>query len=504
MTLLTSAGDRMSQIESFVGSNGHYYEKQFSRLEQALHYRWNFNVAAALLGPIWTAGRRLWVWAFIFATIELIVVGLLATGLYGPLGEAELARAQRLTQFAIARSAEAEQARQTKAADAASLAESAQALKAAAEEARQEADNATAGRPYLVMLGITLLGLARLAQGLVANLLLHRRLQDWMRDPRSHARFDRRVTITSGVVIIGLYGVSAFRFGSHTVPEWLTTFPTLSSWRDQSANAVGVALDAFTQFGSPFFVGIEHAIALLLNLMELLLITAPWPLVAFAILFIVVRRLGWRAAIWTGAGLAYLGALGFWEKSMQSVALLGAAAMICVAIGLPLGVWCGKSSRVYGVCRPVLDLMQTMPTFVYLIPVIAFFGIGKIPAIVATIFVGVPPLIRMAAVGVQTVPSTTREAVLAHGGSNWYVVWNVDLPLAAAAIKVGINQAVLTCLSMVVVASLIGAKGLGDDILHAINYADSGLGVLAGVAILICAMIMDRVAQGRLAGLEVR
>ena len=156
----------------------------------------------------------------------------------------------------------------------------------------------------------------------------------------------------------------------------------------------------------------------------------------------------------------------------------------------------------YGVCKPVLDLMQTMPTFVYLIPVIAFFGVGKVPAVIATVIAGVPPLVRMAAVGVQTVPGTTREAAYAYGGSNWYIVSRVDLPLAAAAIKVGINQAVLTCLSMVVVASLIGAKGLGDDILHAISYAASGLGILAGMAILICAMIMDRIAQGRSRKLE--
>src|SRR5262249_30825704 len=176
----------------------------------------------------------------------------------------------------------------------------------------------------------------------------------------------------------------------------------------------------------------------------------------------------------------------------------------CVVVGLPLGIWCGKSSRVYGLCKPILDLMQTMPTFVYLIPVIAFFGIGKVPAVIATVIAGVPPLVRMAAVGVQTVPNSAREAAFAYGGSNWHVVSKVDLPLAAAAIKVGINQAVLMCLSMVVVASLIGAKGLGDDILHAISYAASGLGILAGIAILICAMVMDRVAQGRSAKLEVR
>lgn len=484
-------------IQAFVGSGSNYYVRQFSRLEHAVRFTWSLNIASAILGPIWAAGRRLWGWAFAVTVIELVVVALLSAGIYGPVGEAELAQANRLAQAATSRAAEAEQARHSNAANASVLETSALALKAAADDAKKKADDIVAGRSQLVIEALLLLCLSRIGQGFAANWLLHRRFQRWQINPSNHARVDWPLAATSTIAILALYSVAAIRFGSHSAPDWLRTFPAVATWRDASADTVNSWLESFTKLGAPLFVGINYTVQVLLNLLELLFITAPWPLVAFAILFVAVRRLGWRAAVWIGAGLAYIGLLGFWNESMESIALLGTAAIICVTLGLPLGIWCGKSARVYGICKPVLDLMQTMPTFVYLIPVIAFFGIGKVPAVIATVIAGVPPLVRMAAVGVQTVPSTTREAAFAYGGSNWYVVLKVDLPLAAAAIKVGINQAVLTCLSMVVVASLIGAKGLGDDILHAISYAASGLGILAGMAILICAMIMDRIAQGR-------
>ncbi len=141
--------------------------------------------------------------------------------------------------------------------------------------------------------------------------------------------------------------------------------------------------------------------------------------------------------------------------------------------------------------------MQTMPAFVYLIPVIAFFGIGKPPGIIATIIFGMPPTIRLTALGIASVPEATREAALAFGATRRFLLFHVDLPMARAAIMAGINQTLLMCLSMVVIASLIGAKGLGEDVLSALQYAAVGKGILAGLAILACAMVIDRIVQGR-------
>ncbi|MGI9408165.1 MAG: ABC transporter permease, partial [Hyphomicrobiaceae bacterium] len=164
--------------------------------------------------------------------------------------------------------------------------------------------------------------------------------------------------------------------------------------------------------------------------------------------------------------------------------------------GIPLGIWFGKSKRAYALAEPVLDFMQTMPAFVYLIPIIAFFGTGKPPGVLATIIFAMPPVIRLTALGMRGVPEATKEAAVAFGCSKWQLLTNVEIPLAMPSIMTGINQTILMSLSMVVIASLIGAEGLGALILEALQYAAKGQGLLGGLAILFCAMVIDRVAQG--------
>ena len=181
---------------------------------------------------------------------------------------------------------------------------------------------------------------------------------------------------------------------------------------------------------------------------------------------------------------------------MVTVALLGAAAFLCVLFGIPLGIWFGKNQRAYNAAQPVLDFMQTMPAFVYLIPIIAFFGTGKPPGVLATLVFGMPPVIRLTALGIRGVPESTKEAAIAFGCTRWTLLKDVELPLAMPSIMTGVNQTILMCLSMVVIASLIGAKGLGQDVLIALQYAAKGQGMLAGLAILFCAMVIDRIIQG--------
>ncbi|MEL7415682.1 MAG: ABC transporter permease subunit, partial [Pseudomonadota bacterium] len=206
---------------------------------------------------------------------------------------------------------------------------------------------------------------------------------------------------------------------------------------------------------------------------------------------------GPRVAIFTGAALAYLGLLDFWEKAMTTVALLGAAALISITLGIPLGIYCARRPKVFAIVRPILDFMQSMPSFVYLIPVVAFIGSGKPAGVVATMIFGSPPVIRFTVLGLQQVPGTVREAALAFGATPRYLLWRVDLPLAAPTIMAGVNQTILLSLAMVVVASLIGAKGLGEDVLEALQYAAAGQGILAGLAILFCALILDRIVAGK-------
>jgi glycine betaine/proline transport system permease protein len=185
-----------------------------------------------------------------------------------------------------------------------------------------------------------------------------------------------------------------------------------------------------------------------------------------------------------------------WEPAMQTVALLGTAAMICVVVGIPLGIWFSRSDRAYAVARPILDLMQTMPSMVYLIPAIAFFGTGTPPGIIATLIFGLPPVVRLTTLGLRQVPAETRECARAYGASPWQQLIDVELPLALPSIMAGVNQTILMCLSMVVVAALIGAQGLGSVVLEALQFAATGQGILAGLAILLCAIVIDRLVQG--------
>ena len=227
-----------------------------------------------------------------------------------------------------------------------------------------------------------------------------------------------------------------------------------------------------------------------------MLVEAPWPVVMTVIVVLAWRLAGPRVAVFTGAALAYLALFGLWETSMVTVALLGAAAFLCVLFGIPLGIWFGKNQRAYNAAQPVLDFMQTMPAFVYLIPIIAFFGTGKPPGVLATLVFGMPPVIRLTALGIRGVPENTKEAAIAFGCTRWTLLKDVELPLAMPSIMTGVNQTILMCLSMVVIASLIGAKGLGQDVLIALQYAAKGQGMLAGLAILFCAMVIDRIIQG--------
>ena len=249
--------------------------------------------------------------------------------------------------------------------------------------------------------------------------------------------------------------------------------------------------------GETFFDAIAYGIRWVLDGLELLLVQSPWIIIIVFLVTLTGLSAGPRAAVWTGAFLTYTGLVGLWEKAMTSLALLGTAACISISIGIPLGMYCARRPRVYGVVRPIMDFMQTMPAFVYMIPVIAFFGTGKVPAAITVMVFGGTPVVRLTVLGLRGVPESIREAAIAYGASNWYLLRKVDLPLAAPSIRAGMNQTILLSLAMVVVASLIGAKGLGEDVLEALQYASVGQGILSGFSILFLAMILDRIIQGR-------
>ena len=256
---------------------------------------------------------------------------------------------------------------------------------------------------------------------------------------------------------------------------------------------VNVAVDWLTVNLAVFFDAISDVIRVILTNLEHFLYWLPWPVVIAIFVLIAWRVTGWRIALFVGAGLYFMGALGLWEASMTTLALIVTAVAISLLIGIPLGIVAARYDTVWAVIRPVLDAMQTIPSFVYLIPAIMFFGIGNVPGVIATVIFAVPPAVRMTNLGIREVPSDVVEAAVAFGSTARQLLMKVQLPLARPTIMAGVNQTIMLALSMVVVAGLVGAGGLGEQIVRALGHVDVGRGAEAGLAILVIAIILDRI-----------
>ena len=481
----------------FAVQNGPYYARQFEKLGEAYNYTWTFNWAAALLGPIWMASRNLWSIFWLFLVAELVALVQLSRGLFGDLGAEQLERVHKLTERAAVRAEESRLAFEQGSTNAAALQRSSLLFEKGAVEAQAAADAAIAQAPLLVLTGLVLLLVVKTLEGSMANWSLEGRFMAWRSNRRIRKGLHGSSALGGFLLVLLTYPVTLFRFTAAKPPAWLTSFPAERSLHTDVSNWVDGGVDWLTINGESIFSSIRTTIRVLLDGLETVLLGTPWPVIMLVIIVLAWRLAGLRVAIFTVAALAYLSLLGFWEKSMITVALLGSAAFICILLGIPLGIWCAKNKTAYIVVRPILDFMQTMPAFVYLIPVIAFFGTGKPPGVIATLVFGMPPVVRLTVLGLQGVPQSVIEATTAFGASKRFLLFKVELPLALPSIMTGINQTILMCLSMVVIASLIGAKGLGEDVLEALQYAAEGQGIVAGLAILCCAMVLDRIVQGK-------
>ncbi|MBA1247045.1 MULTISPECIES: ABC transporter permease [Pseudomonas] len=255
-------------------------------------------------------------------------------------------------------------------------------------------------------------------------------------------------------------------------------------------------VDALVANYGDVFRQISDVLLLAIVRLEGALRTTPWWLILLVVAVVsyhATRRVI-PAAVITGL-LFLVGAMGLWDKLMQTLALMLVATLIAVLIGIPLGILCARSNRLRMVLLPLLDIMQTMPSFVYLIPVLMLFGLGKVPAIFATVIYAAPPLIRLTDLGIRQVDKEIMEAVNAFGANRWQQLFGVQLPLALPSIMAGINQTTMMALSMVVIASMIGARGLGEEVLVGIQTLNVGKGLEAGLAIVILAVVIDRITQ---------
>jgi glycine betaine/proline transport system permease protein len=256
---------------------------------------------------------------------------------------------------------------------------------------------------------------------------------------------------------------------------------------------------SFRQFSREYGNGIEaffDPLLFFLVWLEKLLLNSPWP-----IIILVIAILAWFGSrswvLVVGSALAFMliGYFGMWNDCMATVAIITVCTTLCIAVGIPLGVLMSKSDRAEKTILPVLDMMQTIPSFVYLVPILMLLGIGKVPGLIAVCIYAVPPIIRLTNLGIREVDKETLEAIDAFGATTWQRLTKVQIPLALPTIFAGVNQTIMMALAMVVIASMIGVKGLGVPILRAISNQYLALGLMNGLAIVALAIIFDRVSQ---------
>ena len=488
--------EREALIAEFVGSGGRYYAAQFERIGSTTRFTWTFNVAAAGLGPVWFGMRHLWQRGLPFLILEAIALVQLSRGLFGDLSADIRQRIVQIEETLALRREQLEAARASNDDSAAVFERNIESLEAAIGGIQAQAAAADAAALWVALSGLALLIAVKAIEGATANTLLERRFSDWLSDRTHPAGISQTKTALSAGFVALIYAVCIAHYAFPGLWPMLATFPAQQDYRLAAIDGIRAFFDFAVISGEWFFDTITYGIRVILDALEVLFVNTPWIVIAGIIVLLTGLSAGTTAAVYTGAFLLYIGVLGFWEKAMTTLALLGTAACISICLGIPLGMLCARRQRLYAVVRPVMDFMQTMPSFVFMIPVIAFFGTGKPAAVITTMIFGGTPVVRLTVLGLRGVPEHVREAAIAYGASRWYLLTKVDLPLAAPSILAGVNQTIMLSLAMVVVASLIGAKGLGEDVLEALQYASVGQGILAGFAILFCAMILNRIVQG--------
>lgn len=284
----------------------------------------------------------------------------------------------------------------------------------------------------------------------------------------------------SGLIILlgGLF--NGFRGGYFKIPagKWIDLFV---EWLMNNFKAV--------------FDIIKVSIALVLNNFEKFLLWLPWWSVIFLVLLFSLWLAGRRIAIFSVAGMYLILLLGLWDLSMITLSLMAVSVVISNVVGIPLGILAAKSDRFEKSIRPLLDAMQVMPSFVYLIPALMFFGIGRVPAVMACVIYALPPAVRLTNLGIRQVPAELVEAAHAFGSTQLQLLLKVELPVALPSIMAGVNQTIMMNLGMAVLAAMIAAGGLGREVLLALGQIDIGRGFVAGFCIVILAMVLDRITQ---------
>ena len=274
--------------------------------------------------------------------------------------------------------------------------------------------------------------------------------------------------------------------------DWLTEF------KIPVGKVARSLFDWLQDNGSWFFDNLSDALEWLIEGV-LWILQTPHPLLVLAVFVGITHWLqrDWRTSAFVTAGFLFIINQGYWQETTESLTLVLSACVVCMGIGVPIGIAAAHRPKLYRALRPVLDLMQTLPTFVYLIPAIVFFGIGMVPGLIATVIFVLPAPIRLTHLGISRTPQPLLEAAMAFGATPRQTLWKIELPYAMPQIMTGLNQTIMLSLSMVVIAALVGADGLGVPVVRALNQVNAALGFESGFVIVVLAIMLDRILRVR-------
>lgn len=281
------------------------------------------------------------------------------------------------------------------------------------------------------------------------------------------------------------------------LPEIMCKFPAIDGTTMRVARkSIDDSFKGFVRAYGNVIDAVTHPLQLFLNWLEALFVSTPWfVFLAVMVLIVYYASRNLRIVALTIIGMLFIGFVGLWEDTMVTLAIVTVSTLLAIIIGIPLGILMARSDRAQSIINPILDVMQTMPSFVYLIPVVMVFGIGKVPGVIAVVIYAVPPMIRLTNLGIRLVDREVLEAADAFGSSPRQKLINVQIPLALPTVMAGINQTIMMSLAMVVVASMIGVGGLGKNVLQAISNQFLTIGFLNGFALVAIAIIFDRASQ---------
>ncbi|MDK2868060.1 MAG: glycine betaine/proline transport system permease protein [Clostridiales bacterium] len=245
----------------------------------------------------------------------------------------------------------------------------------------------------------------------------------------------------------------------------------------------------------PFFKGMKKGVLAIIDHIEDFLHFIPWWLLIILVAVLAWRLSGKKLGILSAVGLYIIYSIDLWSEMIDTLSLVFSATFLALVIGIPLGIWMAKNDMTERIVKPILDFMQTMPAFVYLIPSVIFFGLGKMPGAIATIIFAMPPVVRLTNLGIRQVPEDVVEAATSFGSTSGQMLLKVQIPLAMPTILAGVNQTIMLSLSMVVISAMIGARGLGEVVLSGVTQMQIGDGFEGGIAVVILAIVLDRITQ---------